>query len=121
MTSRFRKPPRDLLAKCGLEMPPSEDGLYSLRDGIVTFHQGSRSWSGPAEADNASKRLCVGMYALQSQESWDADGRDAPAAFAATRALYAVREGMLEDAGRVTVTSIMLELYQLDALNNEGD
>jgi hypothetical protein len=113
---KLRKPPKDLLDKCGLEMPPSDDGAYTVKDGTVTFHEGERSWSGPAEADNASKRLCVGMYALQTQEEWANDGAGAVRAFQETLALYERRPGLLQECGRVTVQSIVLEMYQLMSL-----
>lgn len=110
---RLRTPPNDYLEQMGLVMPPDPDGLYVVRDGRARIEypaclMGGQVWEGPAEADNATKRLAVGMYALEDDD------------LSKTRKLYAVRPGLLEQAGKLTVASIMLELHALARMPDLG-
>lgn len=114
---RLRYPAADYLESMGLVMPADPDGLYEIRNGRARIEYprcliGGQVWEGLAEVDNATKRLAVGMYALQSAEEWCAKDR-VERAITEARRLYDARPGLLEAPGRLTVEGIMFELHAL--------
>jgi hypothetical protein len=116
---RLRYPPTDYLERMGLVMLADPDGLYAIRNGRVRFEyppcvMGGQVWEGPGEVDNATKRLAVGMYALQTADEWCSESKSTlERAISETRRLYSSRPDLLEAPGRLTVEGIMIELQAL--------
>jgi hypothetical protein len=114
----LRYPPSDYLERMGLVIPPDPDGLYEVRHGRFRLQyppgmMRGQVWEGPAEVDNATKRLAVGMYALQTAEEWQREDGASARCIRATLDLYTAQPGLLTAPGKLSVCSILLELHAL--------